>query len=48
MDNHARGPISVAHSASNRTAMTMMLVIFGGSLIGGAVLLTTFFELTRL
>jgi hypothetical protein len=47
MDNHARAPINVAHSASNRTAMTMMLTIFGGSLIGGAVLLTTFFELTR-
>lgn len=48
MDNHARGPISVAHSASNRTAMTMMLVIFAASLIGGAAILTTFFELTRL
>jgi hypothetical protein len=48
MDNHAQGPITVAHSASNRSAMTMMLVIFGGSLIGGAVILTTFFELTRL
>lgn len=48
MDNDAQRPASLAHSASNRTAMAMMLVIFGGSLIGGAVLLTTFFEMTRL
>lgn len=46
MDNPTQTQL-VAGRDTHRTAMIAMLAIFGGSLIGGAVLLTAFFELTR-
>jgi hypothetical protein len=37
----------VASGATHGKAMAMMLVIFGGSLIGGFAMLGAFFQLTR-
>ena len=47
MDNSQQVQPEVASGATHGKAMTMMLVIFGGSLIGGFAMLGAFFQLTR-
>ena len=47
MDNGQQVQPNVAPVGTHGKAMTMMLVIFGGSLVGGFAMLGAFFELTR-